>query len=404
MLKKCALLFAFYTLLPMIGFAQEDGWITLTTQGAYGIRYDQYDKQAVIIVNNQTLMSCELDPQFPDDNKVIVSPPSPLKKYVLVMCWDRGGKEAYVIDTRNNRVVSRDVVPKHWRTIKWVSWSPDERYALVAAAGEITMGDMAFVDLASGRSQEIEFRNFTNNRGIDPRKTIYERLQDFDPDKVTWLSPSSFRLNMDVRCNPYELGGDCYEKIISSHPVRVNLNPFNISYSTGQPATATIRPATVARRPAATRTPRNARSQGSAADDCKFCGVWKAVIGGRLMGRRADDLAGRSGNPYCGCDYLRITKAGLGKFKLDIGSEYKGKITWSDEGVVINNADAIYLQPIGGKLTGRFVSPNFYATHGMDFTYKITCELKNDGELVFSVWCSIRGGETERATYRKIDE
>ncbi|HWS85843.1 MAG TPA: hypothetical protein VN282_02540 [Pyrinomonadaceae bacterium] len=231
MLKKCALLFALFTLLPTVGFAQEDGWITLTTQGAYGIRYDQYDKQAVIIVNDETLMSCELDPQFPEDNKVIVSPPSPLKKYVLVMCWDRGGKEAYVIDTRNNRVVSRDVVPKHWRVIKWVSWSPDERYALVAAAGEITMGDMAFADLASGRLQEIEFKNFTNNRGVDPRKAIQERLQDFDPNKVTWLSPSSFRLSMDVRCNPYELGGDCYEKVISSHPVRVNLNPFSINYS-----------------------------------------------------------------------------------------------------------------------------------------------------------------------------
>lgn len=228
MLKNVALLFVFSMLLATIGVAQEDGWTTLPAgQSVYGIRYDQH---GAIIVNNDLVMGCVVDPQSPDDTKVYISPPSPLKKYVMVMCWDRGGKEAYVIDTRNNRVVSRDVVPKHWRVIKWVSWSPDERFALVTAAGEITMGDMAFVDLTSGKLQEINFRNFTNNRGIDPRKTIHDRIQDFDPDKVSWLSLSSFRLNMDVRCNPYEVEGDCYEKVISSHPVRVNLSPFSIGY------------------------------------------------------------------------------------------------------------------------------------------------------------------------------
>jgi hypothetical protein len=391
MLKKCVLLFALSTLLPIVGFAQERGWTTLTAKGAYDIRYDQYDKQAVLVFNNEVLMSCELDPQFPDDNKVIVSPPSPLKKYVVVMCWDRGGKEAYVIDTRNHRVVSRDIVPKHWLIIEWVSWSPDERFALVAAGGEITMGDMAFVDLVSGKVQEIEYKNLANDRGLDPRKTRYDRLQDFDPDKVSWLSPSSLRLTMDVRCNPYELGEGCYEKVISSHPVRVNLNPFSINYSS----------VGVAGNP---RIKSRVTARGSSPYTCSFCGVWKAVVGGRLTARRATDQAGKSGNPYCGCDYLRITKAGAGKFKLNIGSEYEGKITWSDEGTVINNADAIYLRLMDGKLTGRFVSPNFYATHGMDFTYKLTCELKNDNELVFSVWCSIRGGETERAIYRKVGE
>jgi hypothetical protein len=126
-----------------------------------------------------------------------------------------------------------------------------------------------------------------------------------------------------------------------------------------------------------------ASPSGSRSDACPFCGVWKGVVGGRLMGRRADDYAGKTGNPYCGCDYLRITEAGLGRFKLSMGSEYEGKINWSGGGVVINNADGIYLRLLSARLTARFVSPNFYATHGMDFTYKITCELKNNSELIF---------------------
>jgi len=59
---------------------------------------------------------------------------------------------------------------------------------------------------------------------------------------------------------------------------------------------------------------------------------------------------------------------------------------------------------MNGKLVASFVSPNFYATHGMDFTYRITSELKGGNEMLFSVWCSIRGGETEKATYVKINE
>lgn len=204
----------------------EDGWTTLPAgQSVYGIRYDQ---NGAIIVNNDLVMGCTVDPQFPDDTKVYISPPSPLKKYVLVMCWDRGVKEAYVIDTRNNRVASRDVVPKHWRIIKWVSWSPDERFALVAAAGEVTNGDMAFVDLQANRVEEIHFKSFTNNPRI--KQNIMDEIQDFDPDGISWVNAKTFSLQMDVRCNPYDGDESCLTKILRSFPARVNLSPFSISY------------------------------------------------------------------------------------------------------------------------------------------------------------------------------
>ena len=226
--KHFPLLIVLFTLLARVGAAQEDGWTTLQMgQTVYGIRYDQ---PSAVVVNNSFVMSCGVDPQSGLEAGLYVSQPSPLKKFVLVLCSRYAEDEAYIIDTAQNQVVSRDVVPKHWTVVKWVSWSPDERFALLAAAGEITMGDMAFVNVTSGTSQEIHFKNFTNARGIDPTKTPYDRLQDFDPDKLRWISPTSFRFDMDVRCNPYERGEGCYDKIISSHPVRVNLTPFNISY------------------------------------------------------------------------------------------------------------------------------------------------------------------------------
>jgi hypothetical protein len=88
---------------------------------------------------------------------------------------------------------------------------------------------------------------------------------------------------------------------------------------------------------------------------------------------------------------------GAGKFKLTTGFEYEGKVNWTEP--YIKNAAGIYLRPTSGKLAGTFISPNFYATHGHDFTFRITSELNPDNELLFSVSAN---GETERARYSRI--
>ena len=117
------------------------------------------------------------------------------------------------------------------------------------------------------------------------------------------------------------------------------------------------------------------------------------------MDRRADDYAGKTGNPYCGCEYVKITKVGGDKFKLVVGFvDLAGKIEWREQQPV-KNADGIYLRMVGGRLIGRFVSGSFYATHGHDFTYRITCELNPDNELLFSV---LANGKAERARYSRI--
>jgi hypothetical protein len=129
------------------------------------------------------------------------------------------------------------------------------------------------------------------------------------------------------------------------------------------------------------------RAQERPSDACTLCGVWKYV----------DNTLNGGGSKH----YLRISQAGAGKFKLSEGWEYEGAINWSDDGVMIRNADGIYLKPINGRLVGRFVSGNFRATHGHEFIYKITCELKSNNKLLYSVWSSIRG-ETDKQEATKI--
>lgn len=121
-------------------------------------------------------------------------------------------------------------------------------------------------------------------------------------------------------------------------------------------------------------------------DACTFCGVWRYV----------DNTLNGGGSKH----YLKVSQAGASRFKLIEGFESQGEISWQDyfmykgnlngfNGVMVKNADGIYLRPINGRLVVTFVSPNFRATHGTEFTYKVTCELKSNDELLYSLWDSI---------------
>lgn len=117
---------------------------------------------------------------------------------------------------------------------------------------------------------------------------------------------------------------------------------------------------------------------------CTFCGKWEYNEEGSKQ-------------------YLKITHAGMGRFKLVEGIDSGGEIMWLDE-IMIRNADGIYLRIINGKLIGRFVSANFRATHGHEFTYKITCELKSNGRLLYSVWSQLGLGKTVKREATKISD
>jgi hypothetical protein len=119
-------------------------------------------------------------------------------------------------------------------------------------------------------------------------------------------------------------------------------------------------------------------------DPCNeiFCGIWEYD---------------RNGSK----EYFKISKAKNNRFKFVTGYKYEGKIVWLHD-IMLKNADGIYLTPSDGKLKGQFVSGNFYATHGQDFTYKIAIEIKSDNKLLYSVHSSIRG-ETDVHEAIKVD-
>lgn len=95
--------------------------------------------------------------------------------------------------------------------------------------------------------------------------------------------------------------------------------------------------------------------------------------------------------------YFKITTEQPQKFEFVEGFEYQGNITWA--GTMVNRANGIYLKPSNGKLVGQFSSPNFRATHGHDFTYRITLSLAANGKLLYS----ISGDVSEKYYATRVD-
>lgn len=112
----------------------------------------------------------------------------------------------------------------------------------------------------------------------------------------------------------------------------------------------------------------------AAANACRFCGTWEY-----------DDRAAQMKW------YLKITPAGRDRFRFIRGSVGVGnQIYWEDDD---NNFPKIYLKAVNGKLKGSFVSHNFWTTGGAERTYKITCALKPNGKMSYTVTSQ---GFTER--------
>jgi hypothetical protein len=113
-------------------------------------------------------------------------------------------------------------------------------------------------------------------------------------------------------------------------------------------------------------------------DACNFCGDWEYY-----------DRESQSKH------YLRIIKAAPDKFRLIPGYVgVNGQIAWQDNeasGLVIRNADGIYLRPVNRKIVGTFASINFQATGGSEFTYRIICEIKPHNKMTYTVSSLLRG-------------
>ena len=194
-----------------------------------GVQKDglEFGSRGPILVDGAVAGSCGVRAGSSlQSSRLLVSQPSPQGTLVLVICWDTdvGGYDAHVLDNRSRRLIASHVIPGRWRTTNWASWSSDDDHLLIMAAGEVTMGDMAVVDLLTGRTREIHFQDLTGNWG-----NRQDRLQDIDPETVEWETPLVCGGALTVHCNPYEPGGDQCDCEVVLRRLRVRVNVENLA-------------------------------------------------------------------------------------------------------------------------------------------------------------------------------
>jgi len=91
-----------------------------------------YAEDGSVKWSRNVIGQCTYRTDYKENSKVYVSPLSPKKGLFVVLCWEdlKGGKAAWIIDATNRTVVAKNIVPKDWGIAPWVSWSPNEDYAL----------------------------------------------------------------------------------------------------------------------------------------------------------------------------------------------------------------------------------------------------------------------------------
>jgi hypothetical protein len=171
--------------------------------------------------------------------------------------------------------------------------------------------------------------------------------------------------------NRYEGG---FEGIVDRFRVSKKQRDWNLSRTTSANANLSAGPQPVA-------TPKPIAILPARVQSCAYCGDWQYD------------------KPFEGRSYIRVVKVGANRFQLIPGFEYENKITWQEE-VMIRNANGIFLREVSGKLTGRFISANFRATHGHEMTYVITCSLRKDGKLDYT---ESMEGEVEKYIAKRLE-
>ena len=179
-----------------------------------------FHKNGDVVISGNTIGTCKSDNKY-EAAEVYISGPSNVNDYYYVLCWidQEGGVRGEVVSGQTNSVVASGFVPEHWGVGKWVSWAPEDKYAITFATGEVTMGDMVLIDLNGGKSGALTFRRVA---APDSGNTQTE-VQNINEKTIRWLDAHTFTVRLEVTCNPYESMNCDSNKVLRRYRVTVDV-------------------------------------------------------------------------------------------------------------------------------------------------------------------------------------
>lgn len=199
------------------GGSGEEAWVELDPGGSAGSITFREDH--TVILDGRVIARGNAD-----ETVVLVSPPSPVRSYriILLVDTDVGARHAYVSGgTPPGSMVN--LAPDGWVVQRWVSWSPSDEYAVLAADGEVTNGDLLVVRPQRGTARILEFRSFSRTG----------EMQEIVPESIHWQTPAVFGGELQILCNPYE-EASCPDRPLRTQRFQVNASTLAVSYPTAE--------------------------------------------------------------------------------------------------------------------------------------------------------------------------
>src|ERR1041385_9038161 len=145
----------------------------------------------------------------------------------------------------------------------WVNWSPDEKHALIEMGAEDGPPLLFLLNLITNVKKEIRFKSFSR----------HNENQAFDADSISWINKDAFRVDVNIYT------GD--DRFVRKYPAQVNLATLVIAYPHARQPSRTASLGQTGRTAESAPATRSSQNPSNSLDDCKFCGDWKAVAGGR---------------------------------------------------------------------------------------------------------------------------
>jgi hypothetical protein len=179
-------------------FATQNGlWLAVRpNSSAYGFALDE---------NKKLYLSGNFLFKFNSAEGMYISPLSPSKRYRTAVSWDfdKGGIQLLIVEMQTGRIAASDGINGGGgRGIPsfahWLSWSPDERYALISPGGE-GVRELMQIDLKTKIAKNVPLKRFAE----EYQKGIKE-MQITKIESVKWIDNQKYSVKISLYCNPYD--------------------------------------------------------------------------------------------------------------------------------------------------------------------------------------------------------